>query len=223
MSQPGIAWSSGRPTSLLSAPRSTPRADSCPQPEPTRPDPATSVVLCTARGVPAPPAEPGSRPLPVLAREAVARGSQQCTTGCSYRPRSPVTGPGQRGSARATQELLPIDDRTVDLAHADHLPRVIDGPDAEGHTALRRCRRLGADVDASAQRRRAPMRDPHRDANRRLARVEHGSSRLDGRRLHPSDETRRREYRDVTRPKRRRDVGLGDLETHAITVPPKNP
>src|SRR3954453_8858200 len=95
--------------------------------------------------------------------------------------RSSSAGP-LRGcpSVHATLEVLPIDDRTVDLPLGDQLPGVIDGSHAEGHSTVRGCRRLGGDVDASAQRRRAAMRNPLRDSNRRVACVEEWGGSLDG-------------------------------------------
>jgi hypothetical protein len=45
--------------------------------------------------------------------------------------------------------------------------------------------------------------------------------RLDGRRLHPRDEPRRRGPGDVARSERRRGIGLGHAEPHGSTLLPR--
>jgi hypothetical protein len=118
-----------------------------------------------------------------------------------------------------SEEPVSVHDCSVDLARSNDLPRTIDRPDNEGETmALRSVWRLGIDFDAVADRRRAAVLDSDGRADRCLTGSDERCGALDGGRLHPRDQPRGREHRDVTAAHHHRGVDLGYLEAHRPTV-----
>jgi len=118
-----------------------------------------------------------------------------------------------------SEEPVSVHDCSVDLARSNDLPRTIDRPDNEGETtAVRSVWRLGIDFDAVADRRRAAVLDSDGRADRCLTGSDERCGALDGDRLHPRDQPRGREHRDVTAAHHHRGVDLGYLEAHRPTV-----
>src|SRR5664279_33102 len=120
------------------------------------------------------------------------------------------------------EEPVSIDDHPVDLAGRDHLPRAVDCQDLEGQQAAAGVERwCCGDLDTASHRRCPAMLDADRGADRRLIRIEHGCGGPHGCRLHPGDQPRCAEDRDVTTAQRRGGVGIGDLVTHPASLRPR--